>query len=141
MNKENNIYICIDFDGTIVDHCYPDIGKPVHNAIMWIKEFQKIGAKIILWTMRSNNSTENGNTLDEAVNYLKENGIELFGINENPDQYSWTNSPKAHGHIYVDDANFGCPVVKLFNFNRPCVDWNIVGPAIVEWLLIMKNKN
>lgn len=127
------MYICIDFDGTIVDHNFPDIGKPVHNAIFWIKRFQELDAKIILWTMRSNNE-ENGDVLDEAVNYLKDNGINLFGINENPDQHSWTNSPKAYG-IYIDDMAIGCPLTKQLGFNRTCVDWSIVGPY-VEKLLI-----
>jgi len=121
-------YICIDFDGTIVDHDYPDIGKPVLYAIKYIKEFQKLGAKIILFTMRS------GEPLNEAVDYLKECGIELFGVNINPTQKNWTSSPKAYGNLYIDDAAFGCPIIKYAHLKQPCVDWSIVGPLVVEIL-------
>ncbi|MCK5019747.1 MAG: hypothetical protein KAS32_22000 [Candidatus Peribacteraceae bacterium] len=119
------MYACIDFDGTMVDHVYPEIGKPVPGAIEWCKSFMSSGCKIILWTMRS------GKELAEAVNYMTENGIELFGVNENPSQHTWTKSPKAYGHIYIDDAAVGCPLISIKGYNRPCVDWekisNITG--------------
>ena len=50
-------------------------------------------------------------------------GINLFGINENPTQYSWTNSRKVYGHIYIDDAGYGCPLIYPLNGDRPYVDW------------------
>lgn len=118
------MYICVDFDGTIVNHEYPKIGKPVPGALDWLKEWKNAGADLILWTMRS------GKELDEAVEYLHKNGIVLFGINENPTQHEWTSSPKAYAPIYVDDAAFGCPLDRLDEYSRPCVKWSIVGPAI-----------
>ena len=80
------MYICIDFDGTIVDHAYPQIGDPVPWANHYIKKFIDSGAKIILFTMRSDE------TLQEAVDYLNRNNISLFGVNVNPTQYTWTNT-------------------------------------------------
>jgi len=47
------MYICIDFDGTIVDHRFPEIGPPVPGAVEWMLRFQEAGAKLILFTMRS----------------------------------------------------------------------------------------
>ena len=92
------ITIAIDFDGTIVEHEYPKVGKPnVTDAIGWMKKFQEAGAKLILFTMRSNN--DDNNALDEAVDYIKDNGIELDGINTNPGQEEWTSSPKAYAQI------------------------------------------
>ena len=120
------MYICIDFDGTIVDHRFTDIGDPAPDAIKWIKRFQELGARIILFTMRSNGQ-EYGNVLDQAVDYLKQNDIELFGINRNPDQDTWTSSPKAYGQLYIDDAAIGCPMIQPIGFARPCVDWEKVG--------------
>ncbi len=70
------------------------------------------------------------NVLQEAVDYIEKNGIELYGINRNPDQDSWTNSPKAYGEVYVDDAAFGCPLIEVKGFGRPCVDWKKVGPHL-----------
>ena len=120
------MYICIDFDGTIVDHAFPEIGKPVPGAIEWIKKLQEKGAKIILFTMRSDGQ-QYGDVLTHAVDYLKQNGIELYGINRNPDQDSWTTSPKAYGQLYIDDAAVGCPMIHPIGFFLPCVDWSIAG--------------
>ena len=76
------------------------------------------GHKIILWTMRS------GDTLQAAVDYLTAAGIELYGINMNPDQH-WSTSPKAYCHVYIDDAALGCPLERLPN-QRPTVYWPTV---------------
>lgn len=114
MKKLLNMPICVDFDGTIVEHDYPRIGKPVPYAIETIKKLQSMGANIILFTMRSDK------TLDEAVKYCNDNGIELYGINRNPSQ-TWTNSPKAYGELYIDDAAVGCPLISTDS--RPYVDW------------------
>ena len=122
-----NFYICIDFDGTIVEHEYPHIGQPIHNALIYIDKFIKNGAKIILYTMRSHLE------LKDAVQYMKNNGIDLYGINENPDQISWTTSPKAYGHLYIDDAAFGCPLIHKSQ-KRPYVNWDIVGSEVLKIL-------
>ena len=113
----NNMYIAIDFDGTCVTHDYPRIGKDIH-AIPVLKKLVSNGHKLILNTMRS------GKELDDAVNWFKENNIELFGINENPTQKRWTNSPKAYAHMYIDDAAFGCPLLNIPEISdRPFVNW------------------
>lgn len=126
--------ICIDFDGTIVDHCFPEIGEPVPGAIQWMKRLNSYGAKLILYTMRSD-SRRFPTALTEALEYLRENGVELYGVNENPTQLSWTDSPKVYGDVYVDDAALGCPLVLPKRFNRPCVDWGKVGPELERmWL-------
>ena len=127
------MYICIDFDGTIVDHRFPDIGPPVPDAIDWMKKFQAAGAKLILFTMRSDGG-RSAYALSRAVRYLEENGITLYGVNKNPSQVHWTSSPKAYGQIYIDDAAFGCPLIHPEGFQRPCVDWGIVGPGVMEKL-------
>jgi hypothetical protein len=128
------MYICIDFDGTIVDHRYPYVGDPVPLALDWLERFAELGAKLILFTMRSDDE-EGKEYLADAVQYLENNEIQLFGINHNPDQDSWTKSPKAYGKIYIDDSAFGCPLIHPPTFNRPCVDWKVVGPAVEATLL------
>jgi hypothetical protein len=127
------MYICVDFDGTIVDHRFPEIGPPVPGALEWLKKFQSAGAKLILFTMRSDGG-KSGDSLTRAVNYLEENGISLYGVNKNPSQVHWTNSPKAYGHLYIDDAAFGCPLTQPDGFQRKCVDWEIVGPVVLDFL-------
>ena len=128
------MFICVDFDGTIVDHCFPEIGAEVPGAIHWLTRLQDQGAKLILFTMRSDTSV-GGPMLSEAVAFLEDKGIKFYGINKNPDQDSWTKSPKAYADIYVDDAAFGCPLIRPKGFRRPCVDWETVGPALLERLL------
>lgn len=136
------MYICVDFDGTIVDHVFPRIGQAAPKALYFLKKFQENGGKIILFTMRSDGNVhkdggklEGRMVLTEAVDYIKQNGIELYGVNVNPDQLSWTLSPKAYGQVYIDDAAFGCPLIHPDGFNRPCVDWQTVGTAVLGILL------
>jgi hypothetical protein len=71
--------------------------------------------------------TEGGNYLTDALNWFKENDIPLFGVQTNPEQKSWTTSPKAYGQIYIDDAALGCPLLYNGNISdRHYVDWEMV---------------
>ena len=128
------MYICVDFDGTIVDHRFPAIGKPVPGAVKWLKRIQKCGGRIILYTMRSDGEMM-GNLLTEAVRYLNSEGVELFAVNRNPSQEDWTTSPKVYGDLYIDDSAFGCPLIQPKGFARPCVDWKKVGPQVEHFCL------
>lgn len=111
--------IAIDFDGTCVTHEYPEVGKDI-GAVPILKKMVERGDQLILWTMRS------GETLQEAVDWFKENGIPLFGVQTNPDQGSWTSSPKAYAQLYIDDAALGCPLKYPMSGKRPYVDWSAV---------------
>lgn len=124
----------VDFDGTIVDHDFPAIGKPVPNAIKWLKRLNRHGVKIILYTMRSDSSMYKS-ALTDAVRYLQEAGVSLYAVNENPRQIEWTTSPKVYCNVYVDDAAFGCPLVHPSGFKRACVDWDEVGPELERMFL------
>jgi hypothetical protein len=115
--------IAIDFDGTCVTHEYPNIGRNI-GAVPVLREIIKAGHQLILNTMRS------GKELHEAVDWFRQNNIPLYGINENPDQKSWTDSPKVYANIYIDDAALGCPLkYDLGMSDRPFVNWVTVG----EW--------
>jgi len=127
------MYICVDFDGTIVEHRFPEIGPAVPGAIEGLKQLQEAGAEIILWTMRSPGQYGE-DPLQEAVDYLKSNGVELVGVNHNPTQAGWSKSPKAYAHIYIDDAAIGCPLVYPPSGKRPYVDWSKVTPVILAQL-------
>lgn len=122
------MFICVDFDGTMVNHVFPEAGQPVPGAVEWCKRFVDMGCHIILWTMRD------GKHLQDACDYMNDNGISLFGINQNPTQYTWTTSPKAYGHIYIDDAAIGCPLIYIEGWDRPCVNWDIVGSIVIGML-------
>lgn len=97
------IKIAVDFDGTIVDHEYPGIGKEKLFAFQTLKELEKLGARLILWTFRT------GKELDDAVEYCKDNGIEFYAVNKNyPEEiFDETVSRKIDADIYIDDRNIG----------------------------------
>lgn len=124
----------MDFDGTIVDHQFPLIGEEVPGAIAALKEFMWMGARLILWTVRSNTS---GSHLDDAVAWCRARGVEFWAVNERPDQRPWSRSPKVHAHVFIDDAAFGCPLRAHPSplSRRPCVDWGRVRMAIEGWLI------
>lgn len=127
MGKEHT-EIVLDFDGTVVVHSYPKIGRDI-GAVPILKDLIENGHKLILFTMRS------GQELDDAVNWFKENEIELYGIQKNPTQHMWTSSPKAFGDLIIDDAALGCPLVYSEN-ERPYVDWVEVRKYLVKHKII-----
>ncbi|HEY8560501.1 MAG TPA: hypothetical protein VIL74_09000 [Pyrinomonadaceae bacterium] len=126
--------VAVDFDGTCVEHRYPDVGRDVPYCFEVLKRLEANGVKIILWTMRS------GKTLQDAVDWFAQKNIPLWGVNENPEQIEtkWSTSPKAYAPIYIDDAALGCPTVTPMptpgEFEREYVDWRAV-----EKLLQSKN--
>ena len=118
--------IAVDFDGTCVDHRYPEVGPSVPDAIRVLKELALKRYDLILFTMRS------GEKLDDAVEWFKRNNIPLAGINKSPNQHTWTSSPKAYANFYIDDAAFGCPLINVDGFRRMCVDWLEVEKVLVK---------
>lgn len=58
----------VDFDGTLCENKYPEIGHPNKGLIDFLKIEKQYGAEIILWTMRE------GETLEQAVAWCKEQG-------------------------------------------------------------------
>lgn len=111
--------IALDFDGTVVTHEYPYVGDDI-GAVPVLKELIAAGHQLILFTMRS------GKLLDDALAWFERNGIELYAVNENPEQKSWTSSAKVHANIYIDDCALGCPIRFEDGVRRPFVDWQKV---------------
>ena len=130
--------IGLDFDGTCTTHDYPNIGRDI-GAVPVLKKIVAAGHDIMLWSMRGNKPLEDGgiNTLQDAVDWLTNHDIPLWGINENPEQtqQGWTNSNKQYAQLYIDDATLGCPLIFDPNFHpRPFVNW-----AEVETMLKQRN--
>jgi len=103
MNELDGLKIAVDFDGTIVEHQYPEIGKEKLFAFQTLKELEKKGARLILWTFRT------GKELDEAVEFCRKNGIEFYSVNKNyPEEIMDDSvSRKIDADIYIDDKNIG----------------------------------
>jgi len=111
--------IAVDFDGTCVTHDYPTINDSIDiGSIEVLQKLVECNHEIILWTMRS------GIELEEAKMWFTKNHIPLYGINRNPTQDDWTNSPKAYANLYIDDAALGCPLITDYRISdRPYVNW------------------
>ena len=104
MDELVNLKIAVDFDGTIVEHAYPAIGKEKLFAFSTLKQLEKKGAKLILWTFRT------GKELEEAVEFCRRNGIEFYAVNKNypEEEFDETKvSRKIDVDIYIDDKNLG----------------------------------
>ena len=121
--------IAIDFDGTCVTHKYPEIGEDIGAAPV-LRALVKSGNRLILNTMRSHRDYLGRDLLQEAVDWFKKNDIELYGVNGNPDQKDWTDSPKVYANMYIDDAALGCPKKQTPN-GEIVVNW----PEIGNWLM------
>ena len=96
--------IAVDFDGRIVEHEYPKIGKPIPFAIDVLKKLQyEDHHMLLLWTVRE------GTLLDEAVEYCKNKGLEFYAVNKNfPEETLEPGiSRKIVADIYIDDRNLG----------------------------------
>ncbi len=96
--------IATDFDGTLVTHEYPAIGKPIPFAIeTLIKLQQEDHHQLILWTSRE------GELLDEAVEYCKSKGLEFYAVNSNypEEKPEERTNRKVVADVYIDDRNLG----------------------------------
>ena len=96
--------IAVDFDGTIVEHKYPEIGKPIPFALEVLRKLCEEGKhKLILWTMRE------GSLLQEAVDYCEKNGVYFYAYNKNyPEEDMQYGSPrKINVDLFIDDRNIG----------------------------------
>ena len=95
--------IAVDFDGTIVEHEYPAIGREIPFAFDTLKKLQEEGHTLVMWTYRS------GKELEEAVEYCKKNGLVFSAINAayEGDEVDTYNSRKINADIFIDDRNVG----------------------------------
>jgi hypothetical protein len=97
--------IAVDFDGTIVEHKYPQIGEEIPFAVETLKMLIRDRHKLILWSVRE------GQLLDEAVEWCRERGIEFYAVNKDyPEETLQNNqhfSRKIKVDIFIDDRNIG----------------------------------
>ena len=96
--------IAVDFDGTIVEHDYPKIGKPIPMALEVLRKLREEERhKLILWTMRE------GSLLQEAVDYCEKNGVYFYACNKNyPEEDTQNGTPrKIAVDLFIDDRNIG----------------------------------
>lgn len=126
------LIIAVDFDGTLVEDAFPNIGKPKTLAFETLKQLQNEGHLLILWTYRY------GKKLDEAVQFCKQKGIQFYAVNKSyPEEEFDENScsRKIHADVFIDDRNInGLPA------------WNTIyqellkteAPSTKKWFSFLK---
>lgn len=113
MSKYNlpNI-LAVDFDGTLCEDVYPEIGKPREDIISLVKAYRKQGYRIVLWTCR------NRQALELAVSWCHDHGLDFDAVNENIKEVQdcfGGDTRKVFADIYLDDKNIIVPTLRLSN--------------------------
>lgn len=96
--------IAVDFDGTIVEHKYPEIGQEIPFATTTLKMLIKERHRLILWTVRK------GKELEEAIEWCRERGVEFYAVNKNYPEEKVDNESgycKIDAELFIDDRNLG----------------------------------
>ncbi|MBR5394188.1 MAG: hypothetical protein IK144_03775 [Bacteroidaceae bacterium] len=97
--------IAVDFDGTIVEHRYPEIGRELPFATQTLKMLMNDRHKLILWSVRE------GKLLEEAVEWCRQRGVEFYAVNKDyPEEdlsKSQNFSRKIKADVWIDDRNIG----------------------------------
>ena len=118
--------IYLDFDGTVVEHAYPQIGADNPYALRVIRRLQDAGHQFILNTYRAD---LNDGSLQEAISYLQYPDRNLLPITEQtplkmmPPSWDWNQAVKDNT-LFIDDVSSGTPMIPniQLQFGQQ-VDW------------------
>lgn len=122
--------IAVDFDGTIVEHKYPEIGEELPFATSTLKMLAGQQHSLILWTVRR------GKLLDDAIEWCKKRGVEFYAVNKNfPEEVIGEGNcyGKINADLFIDDRNLG-----------GIPDWGVIYKMITEekdWSDIYKEQS
>jgi hypothetical protein len=128
--------IYLDFDGTVVEHKYPEMGRCNFGCMEVIKKLQDAGHTIILNTYRADC---NDGSLDKALSLLNDHSYHLFVDKNNelglkpitecteskitPWDWNW-NRHLAVNEIFIDDIAPGIPLKPCVMISGMMVDWD-----------------
>ena len=105
----NSKIIAVDFDGTLCENKWPEIGEANEDMIYYLRKRQAEGDKLILWTCRV------GDMLRKAINWCYNYGLIFNAVNENLpeiiDSFG-SDTRKIFANEYIDDRN------RLISFCR-----------------------
>lgn len=100
MDLNGHHVIAVDFDKTLSNAKWPEVGGPNTNMFRYLKELKAAGERIIL------NSCRTGEALEKAVQFCKDQGLEFDCVNENlPEliEAYGEDSRKISADYYIDD--------------------------------------
>ncbi len=119
------VTIAVDFDGTIVEDRYPEIGQERPFATDTLRMLIKDHHRLILWSVRE------GETLQQAVDWCHERGVDFWAVNRDyPEEEIHNNnhfSRKIKADYFIDDRGIaGLPdwgqVYQIIKHRRSYVD-------------------
>ena len=104
------LIIAVDFDGTLCEYAFPNIGKQTDQQkelLNLLIKMRKLGHYLILWTNRGDN--EKFKSLSEAIEWCKKQGLEFDQVNKNNPKKEKEKlsgySPKILADYYIDDKS------------------------------------
>ena len=103
----------VDFDGTLCENKFPEIGSPNIELIDYLKAERLKGNNIVLWTMRE------GELLHEAVLWCAKFGLEFDALNDDVQEMKdfYKNNPrKVFANYYIDDHNLKSGICSTLPF-------------------------
>ena len=96
------IIYAVDFDGTLCENKWPEIGPPNEALINFLIRRREAGDRLILYTMRE------GEKLQQAVEWSESHGLSFDALNDNlPEmkEFYHNNPRKVFANYYIDDHN------------------------------------
>lgn len=118
----------VDFDGTITDSHFPELGNMRPGASRVLQRLVMAGHTVIIWTCRP----INGHGIEEMEEWLENNGVPYHGVNENARKIKFSTGNKIYADIYIDD--------RSLDFYEKGVDWDEIEKKL-EDLGFLKDKN
>lgn len=130
--------ILLDFDGTVVEHAFPKMGRVNFGCFEIIKKLQDTGHSIILNTYRADIGEKE---LESAISvienswmFLKDKTnednfeIELSEILQNkihPPKFDMDDFIR-NREIFIDDMSYGVPLKPCVMERGVMVDWDVL---------------
>jgi len=139
------MFIYLDFDGTVVEHAYPDTGRCNFGCVEVIKKLQDSGHDIVLNTMRSELDPD---SLKKAIRWFENSWMffkdrdfdqELSPIKVSQTKihpHPWERPTESTKTIFIDDIATGIPLKRASMINNNMVDWDKVEKDLIEWGII-----
>lgn len=111
VTPQRKLILAIDYDGTLDNAPYPEVGQLALWAKVVMQQLAKEGHTLIVWTCRENQP------LQDALNFLRSQQVPFHYANQNDPWMveAWGNdSRKIFANLYFDDrAHLGTDVSWL----------------------------
>lgn len=138
--------IYLDFDGTVVEHAYPNMGRANFGCVEIIKKLQDAGHEIILNTYRADIGEA---ALTPALKLINEmpyallkdrtimDSFEMQPITKvlksklHPIDWDW-NLHRETGTIFIDDITPNIPLKPAIMVKGNIVDWDAIDREFIE---------